>query len=74
MENELHQTAVASQDAFLSENDILKRVPVCRKTLFNWIRQGKFPVVKIGRRKLFFWPNCQAALLRMERNVERMEA
>jgi predicted site-specific integrase-resolvase len=61
--------SAASQDEkFLSENEILKRVPVCRKTWFNWIKAGKIPVVKISRRKLYHWGNVQAALLRMERN------
>jgi hypothetical protein len=54
--------------AFLDEKELLARIPICRKTAFNWIRAGKLPVVKIGRRKLFFWPNVQAALLRLERN------
>ena len=68
MVNDAIQTAPASQDTFLSENEILKRVPVCRKTLFNWIKAGKIPVVKIARKKIYSWPNVQAALLRLERN------
>lgn len=64
-----NQSAItASQDTFLTENEILKRVPVCRKTLFNWVKAGKIPVVKIARKKIYSWPNVQAALLRLERN------
>jgi predicted site-specific integrase-resolvase len=68
MVNDAIQTAPASQDTFLSENEILKRVPVCRKTLFNWVKAGKIPVVKIARRKIYHWGNVQAALLRQQRN------
>jgi predicted site-specific integrase-resolvase len=69
----INQTAPASQDTFLTENEILKRVPVCRKTWFNWIKAGKIPVVKIARRKLYHWGNVQAALLRMEKNGGAVE-
>jgi predicted site-specific integrase-resolvase len=68
MIDSIPNTTLASQDTFLSENEILKRVPVCRKTLFNWIKAGKIPVVKIARKKIYSWPNVQAALLRLERN------
>lgn len=69
MLNDMNQSAMsASQETFLSENEILKRVPVCRKTLFNWVKAGKIPVVKIARKKIYSWPNVQAALLRLERN------
>jgi predicted site-specific integrase-resolvase len=58
----------ASLDTFLTENQLLSRLPICRKTLFNWIKAGKIPVVKIARKKIYSWPNVQAALLRLERN------
>jgi len=64
----INQNAAASQDTFLTENEVLKRVPVCRKTLFNWVKAGKIPVVQIARRKLYHWGNVQAALLRQQRN------
>lgn len=54
--------------AFLDEKELLKRLPICRRTAFNWIKQGKLPCVKIGRRKLFHWPTVEAALLRQQRN------
>lgn len=53
---------------FLDESDLLARLPVCRRTVHNWIKAGKLPVVKIGRRKLFHWPTVEAALLRQQRN------
>ena len=61
------QTAPASQEKFLSENELLNRLPICRRTAFNWIKQGKLPVIAIGRRKLYHWPSVQNALLRIQR-------
>jgi predicted site-specific integrase-resolvase len=73
MMNSIIQTEMASQDVFLTENEILKRVPVCRKTWFNWVKAGKIPVVKIARKKIYSWPNVQAALLRQQRNGGNVE-
>ena len=65
-----NQTATASQnEKFLSENELLTRLPICRRTAFNWIQEGKLPCVKIGRRKLFHWPTVEAALLRQQRGT-----
>jgi predicted DNA-binding transcriptional regulator AlpA len=61
------ETAPASQEKFLSENELLTRLPICRRTAFNWIQQGKLPCIKIGRRKLFHFPSVEAALLRLQR-------
>lgn len=57
----------ASQEKFLTENELLNRIPICSRTAFNWIKAGKLPCVKIGRRKLYHWPSVQAALLRQQR-------
>jgi hypothetical protein len=69
MENAEQKTAPASGDAnFLDEKQLLTRIPISRRTAFNWIEAGKLPCVKIGRRKLFHWPSVEAALLRQQRN------
>jgi predicted site-specific integrase-resolvase len=59
----------ASGENFLDEKQLLTRLPICRRTAFNWIQQGKLPCVKIGRRKLFHWPSVEAALLRLQRGA-----
>jgi Helix-turn-helix domain len=64
------KTAPASEEAFLDEKQILARLPVSRRTLFNWRVSGKIPHVKIGRRNLFHWPSVEAALLRLQRGAE----
>lgn len=67
MVNDLKQTATASGDSFLDEKQILARIPISRRTLFNWRAAGKIPHVKIGRRNLFHWPSVESALLRIQR-------
>jgi len=52
---------------FLDEKELLKRLPVSRRTLFNWRESGKIPSVKIGRRCLYHFPSIEAALLRLQR-------
>ena len=55
-------------NAFLDEKQILARLPVSRRTLFNWRTTGKIPYVRLGgRRVLFHWPSVEAALLRMQK-------
>jgi hypothetical protein len=66
MKNDALQTALASEDAFLDEKQILARLPISRRTLGNWKTKG-FPHIKIGRRCLYSWSNCQQFLLRQQR-------
>lgn len=55
---------------FLDEKEILARIPISKRTLFNWRAAGKIPTVSIGRRNLFHWPSVSAALLRQQRGAE----
>jgi hypothetical protein len=55
---------------FLDEKELLKQLPVSRRTLFAWVESGKLPCVKIRRRKIYHWPSVQAALLRLQRRAE----
>jgi excisionase family DNA binding protein len=52
---------------FIDEHELLRRLPVSRRTIANWRRAGKIPSIKIGRRVLFCWENVAGALRRMER-------
>jgi len=70
MKNVTQLTASASQDVILAEKQILARIPVSRRTLFNWRASGKIPSIKIGRRNLYHWPSVEAALLRQQRGVQ----
>jgi hypothetical protein len=53
--------------AFIDERELLRRLPVSRRTIHNWRRAGKIPSIVIGRRVLFCWENVAAALRRLER-------
>jgi len=56
---------------FINEKELLKRVPVCRKTWYNYIQTGKIPVVRIARIKLYHWPSVEQALIKLQ---ERQDA
>jgi len=53
--------------AFIDEKELLRRLPVSRRTIHNWRRAGKIPSIVIGRRVLFCWDNVATALRRLER-------
>ena len=55
--------------AFIDERELLKRIPVSRRTAYSWVQSGKLPCVKIGRRKLFHWKSCEEALLRLQKGA-----
>jgi predicted site-specific integrase-resolvase len=63
------QTAQTVEKDFLDEKQLLARLPISRRTAFNWIQQGKLPVVKIGRRKLYHWKSVTDALLRIQKGA-----
>lgn len=61
-------TARPSQAGFIDEVELLKRLPVSRRTLFQWRASGKLPFVRVsGRRILFHWDSVEQALLRQQR-------
>jgi predicted DNA-binding transcriptional regulator AlpA len=69
--NESGQTAPEKQgQAFLTEKQLLARIPVSRRTLWNWRTSKKIPSIKIGRRVLFCWENVAEALRRLETGAE----
>jgi len=66
----LHETAKLETE-FIAEEELLNRLPICRRTLFDWRKQGKIPWVRVGaRRILFHWPSVRAALLRNQDGAE----
>ena len=53
---------------FITESELLERIPISRRTLFHWRKSGKIPFIRLsGRRVLFHWESVQAALLRSQR-------
>ena len=69
-QHELTQRAanIGPEPVFLSATALLDRLPVSRRTLHNWMKDGTIPYIKTsGRRVLFDWPSVRAALLRKQR-------
>jgi len=67
MSKEQIQAAPPGEAGFLDEKELLKRLPVSRRTLFNYRATGKIPCVRLGgRRILFHWPSVETALLRQQ--------
>ncbi len=56
--------------AFLDEKELLKRLPISRRTLFNWRTSKKIPSIVIGRRVLFCWASVVEALRRLEQGAQ----
>lgn len=74
MKSEWHPTAPPStSDAgFIDQQELLRRVPVSRRTMFNWRTSGKIPFVSLGtRRILFHWDSVREALLRQQRGGQQ---
>lgn len=67
MANDENRDVLGCEEAFLSEADLLQRLPISRRTLFEWRTAGKIPFVRIGRRLLFDWGSVREALLRLQR-------
>lgn len=60
----------SAEAEFLTEKQLLDRIPVSRRTLFDWRHDGKIPFVKLsGRRVLFHWGSVREALLRAQKGV-----
>lgn len=58
---------------FLDQRQLLKIIPVSARTITNWRRRGKIPWVSLGgRRVLYHWPTIREALLRAQRESERI--
>ena len=55
---------------FIAEMQLLEKLSISRRTLFQWRRSGKIPSAKLGRRVLYHWPSVEATLLRCQRGGE----
>lgn len=54
---------------FIDGADLLRRIPVSRRTLYHWRTTGQIPFIRLsGRRLLYHWPTVLATLLRAQQN------
>ena len=51
---------------FIEMPEMLRRIPVCRKTLWSWCEKD-FPHICQGGRVLFYWPSVVAYMLRKQK-------
>ena len=51
---------------FLTVAELQQKIPVSRRTIFAWRKQGWLPSVQNGAKILFHWPSVEAALLRRQ--------
>jgi hypothetical protein len=56
---------------FLTVAELQKKIPVSRRTIFAWRKQGWLPSVQAGTKILFHWKSVEAALLRLQRGAEQ---
>ena len=70
MSNTLNDdSTVAAIDAeIIDEACLLKRIPVCKRTLQNLRASGHLPYIKLpgSRRILYHWESVKAALVRQQ--------
>ena len=61
--------SVVERPGFITKDELLLRLPVCKRTLQEWLRRGLIPFIKLPgtRRVLFSWPDVQNALLRNQK-------
>lgn len=55
-----------SDSNIINTPTILSRIPICRRTLITWCRNG-MPHLKIGKLVLFHWPTVEAWMIRQQR-------
>src|SRR5688572_3944371 len=51
----------STSDEIIDVAEFLRRVPIARRTLFNLIKAGRIPCIKIADRLLFDWPALRQA-------------
>ncbi|HEY3855466.1 MAG TPA: hypothetical protein VGO67_13830 [Verrucomicrobiae bacterium] len=56
---------------FINEKELLARLPMSRRTLANWRKQGRIPFVQLpgARHILYHWQSVETSLLRLQRNA-----
>ncbi len=70
--HDIASTTIQSQQEarpeIITEAELLRRLPVCKRTLHNWRIVGILPFIKAGKKRvLYHWPSVMGAMLRMQR-------
>jgi hypothetical protein len=59
------------QSAFIDEREALRRVPVSRRTWFDWREKKGLPYIRVGKRIVYDWASVRAWLLRQQRGGQQ---
>jgi hypothetical protein len=66
----LAKQAPQHEAGMINEREILRLVPVSRRTWGTWKAKGIIPFIKLGRRCIYDWSSVREALLRRQRGGE----
>ena len=69
MSTNIMRSEITSENRLLSENELLTRLPVSRRTLYALRRAGRVPYIKLSRRVLYDWETVRGALITNERSA-----
>lgn len=64
------EPAPLSQSPFIDEPEGLRRVPVSRRTWFEWREKKGLPYIRVGKRIVYDWDSVRQWLLRRQRGGE----
>ena len=67
MTTENKVAAKTGSSPFIEDDELRRRIPMSRKTAFEWRRKRILPYVQTGRKILYHWPSVEAALLRLQK-------
>ena len=59
-------------DRFISGRVVSERTTLSAWTVMEMARQGELPSIKVGARRLFYWPDVREALLKRQ-VIEQVE-
>ncbi len=62
-------TELSPEYRLVAESELLERIPVSRRTIGFWKKDGKIPYIKIGKRCLYSWADVMNAMNRLGRNT-----
>jgi hypothetical protein len=66
--NENLPAGLANDSPFIDELEALRRVPVSRRTGFEWRKKG-LPYIRVGKRILYDWGSVRNWLLRQQQGA-----
>lgn len=60
-----------TETTIMTESQLLERLPICRRTLYQWRKDGRIPWIPHGRSVLYHWPSVESALVQNQNGVRK---